>query len=517
MCVLMLSACIIRPTPTTLKDRKLRLTSDLQSMYKGQEEIKGPVTLHEAIARTLKYNLDYRIKLMEEAVEQGSLKTTRFDLLPSLTTNAGYHSRSEFTGATSVSLLDGSESLEASTSQSRKYDDRSIVFSWNILDLGVSYVRAKQQANQVLIAEELRRKAIQNIVMDVIDAYWRVVAVQSVKKDFEAVLHDTLAAMKRAEKIEEELLQQPLNALQNQQALLDLNQKLLDFEKQMKFSLYQLSSLMSLKIGTNYEVVIPEKAAMPVVPVGTIGSLEETALLSRSELRQGDYKSRISRLEVRKAILQMLPGIELNKSRNYINNTFTFNPYWNELTARLTYNLTNILSGPFRWKFAKSMKDLEDVRRLAMSMNVITQVHLSLQDYQQSLKSYHLAKKQQNVKNRIADQVEAAMEADTADELQSILSRMRKLSAKMQSGLTYAELQGAAARIYHSLGLDRMPAGVEGYDIATLAAAVKSSMEEKVVLQDEQPVAVDTTHKNGNQPDNDFEEKVKGVLDEAFK
>jgi len=274
---------------------------------------------------------------------------------------------------------------------------------------------------------------------------------------------------------------------------------------------------MSLKIGTNYEVVIPEKAAMPVVPVGTIGSLEETALLSRSELRQGDYKSRISRLEVRKAILQMLPGIELNKSRNYINNTFTFNPYWNELTARLTYNLTNILSGPFRWKFAKSMKDLEDVRRLAMSMNVITQVHLSLQDYQQSLKSYHLAKKQQNVKNRIADQVEAAMEADTADELQSILSRMRKLSAKMQSGLTYAELQGAAARIYHSLGLDRMPAGVEGYDIATLAAAVKSSMEEKVVLQDEQPVAVDTTHKNGNQPDNDFEEKVKGVLDEAFK
>jgi uncharacterized membrane-anchored protein len=85
-------------------------------------------------------------------------------------------------------------------------------------------------------------------------------------------------------------------------------------------------------------------------------------------------------------------------------------------------------------------------------MNVITQVHLSLEDYQQSLQSYQLAKKQQDIKDRIAVHIEAAMKADATNELESILSRMRKLSAKMRSGLTYAELQGAAARIYHSIG-----------------------------------------------------------------
>ncbi len=513
MCALLLSACILRPTPITEKEMRLRLTNDLQNMYKDQEELKGPVTLYEAIARTLRYNLDYRTSLMEEAVEKGSLNITRLDLLPTLTANAGYHSRSEFTGATSTSLLDGSQSLEASTSQERKYDDRSIVFSWNILDFGVSYVRAKQQANQVLIADELRRKAIQNIVYDVIDAYWRVAAVQSVKKDYEEILKDTLAAIKRAEKIEAELLQPPISALQNQQSLLDLKQKLLDFDKQMMRSMYQLSSLMSLKIGTKYEVVIPEKKTLPVIPTGSIASLEEAALLNRSELHEADYRRRISRLEVRKAILQMLPGIELNKSRNYTANDFTFNPYWNELTARLTYNLVNMLSGPFRWKYAKTIRDLEDVRRLAISMNIITQVHLSIQNYEQSLQSYHLAEKQHYVKNRIVAQVEAAKKADAIDELQFILSRMRKLSAKMQSGLTYAELQVAAARIYHSIGQDRIPDGVEGYDIPTLAAAVKASMEEKLVFEGEQH---NTKVKSENRSDDNFKDKIKAVLDKAF-
>lgn len=483
MCALLLSACTMRTRPTTSKERELRLESDLLEMFKDQEEVKGPVTLYEALARTLKYNIDYRIKLMEEAVEHGSLKVTRFDMLPTLTYNSGYHKRSEFTGAKSQSLIDGTQSLVASTSQERRYRDQSLAFSWNILDFAVSFVRSKQQANQLLIADEIRRKAIQNIVLDVINAYWRVVAVQAVKNDFEAVLLDTLAAMKRAEKIETELLQPPLNALQNQQSLLDLNQKLLEFKKQMKSSTYQLASLMNLKFGSNYEVIIPDKTALPVVPVGSIETLEETALLSRSELREEDYKKRIHRLEVRKAILQMIPGLELNVTRNHTDNGYTFNPNWTEITRRMTYNLLNILSGPGRWKYAKTVQKLEDVRRLALSMNVITQVHLSLEDYQQSLQSYQLAKKQQDIKDRIAVHIEAAMKADATNELESILSRMRKLSAKMRSGLTYAELQGAAARIYHSIGIDRTPAMVEGYDIPSLAKALKAAMEKETILQ----------------------------------
>ena len=61
MCALLLSACTMRTRPTTSKERELRLESDLLEMFKDQEEVKGPVTLYEALARTLKYNIDYRI------------------------------------------------------------------------------------------------------------------------------------------------------------------------------------------------------------------------------------------------------------------------------------------------------------------------------------------------------------------------------------------------------------------------------------------------------------------------
>ena len=45
--------------------------------------------------------------------------------------------------------------------------------SWNLLDFGVSYYRARQQADQVLIAEERKRKVVQNILADTRNAYWR--------------------------------------------------------------------------------------------------------------------------------------------------------------------------------------------------------------------------------------------------------------------------------------------------------------------------------------------------------
>ena len=62
---LVLSACAaeLDPIPDDVREERASLT--LASLYQGQERVGGPMTLYEAIARAVKYNLDARVKNFE--------------------------------------------------------------------------------------------------------------------------------------------------------------------------------------------------------------------------------------------------------------------------------------------------------------------------------------------------------------------------------------------------------------------------------------------------------------------
>jgi hypothetical protein len=71
-----------------------RAKADRTAMFQGQDALSAPLTLNEAVARVLKYNLDKRAKMMDEALALGQTSLDRFDLLPKLIANAGYTERS---------------------------------------------------------------------------------------------------------------------------------------------------------------------------------------------------------------------------------------------------------------------------------------------------------------------------------------------------------------------------------------------------------------------------------------
>src|SRR5690606_29006486 len=111
-----------------------------------QPPASAPVTLEEAMARALKYNLDNRLKMMEQALAHHQLDIANFNLLPQLTANAGYVTRDNRYGSSSQDLATGQQSLVPSTSLDKTYRTADLSFSWNILDFGVSYYQAHQQA-----------------------------------------------------------------------------------------------------------------------------------------------------------------------------------------------------------------------------------------------------------------------------------------------------------------------------------------------------------------------------------
>ena len=135
---LAIAACSVTPTPLTEDEVRDRVAADQKSLFARQEPVVQEITFQEAVARALKYNLDYRLKLMETALAQGLFDVSRYDMLPKLVASAGYSSRSNDSGGTSVSIINGAETLSPSTSQERHRWLADAEFSWNVLDFGVS-------------------------------------------------------------------------------------------------------------------------------------------------------------------------------------------------------------------------------------------------------------------------------------------------------------------------------------------------------------------------------------------
>src|ERR1700761_3967087 len=86
------------------EDTRQRVVDDRAKMYADQEPVTGPITFYEAAARALKYNLDYRLKLMESALASHLQDVSSYEMLPNLVASAGYAGRNNDSGGTSVGI-----------------------------------------------------------------------------------------------------------------------------------------------------------------------------------------------------------------------------------------------------------------------------------------------------------------------------------------------------------------------------------------------------------------------------
>ena len=143
---LVLSGCgSLSPKPYESQEIRDRVTQDRIQMYADQEPINGPITFHDAAARALKYNLDYKLKLMENALSKSLHEVSTYEMLPRLVAGAGYAWRNNDSGGRSIGIEDRIETLRPSTSQERERTLSNLTFSWSVLDFGVSYYRARKR------------------------------------------------------------------------------------------------------------------------------------------------------------------------------------------------------------------------------------------------------------------------------------------------------------------------------------------------------------------------------------
>lgn len=162
-----LAGCTVYPVPLTDAELSAAADQNASQVVTDQEPISGPVTLYEAMARALKYNLDHRVEEAEAAVRMAELDLAHYSLLPNVVANSGYAARDNYNASSSLNLETGNKNFGASTSQEKNSWSGDVGFSWNILDFGLSYVKARQSADKVMAQEEIRRKVIHRVVEDV--------------------------------------------------------------------------------------------------------------------------------------------------------------------------------------------------------------------------------------------------------------------------------------------------------------------------------------------------------------
>ena len=467
--VLLLAGCAVQPKPLTDAERRAQAQTDLQAMFGNQEPLDHPLSLPEAYQRALKYNLERRVKLMEEAVAVDGLGVANMDMLPRLTADAGYLNRSNVLAQSSTSVLTGTQSLEPSTSTDSNRGVTGLSFSWNILDFGVSYFAARQSADRVLIAAERRRKVAQNLLRDVRSAYWRAAAAQVLAVQINRSIGEAEAALVTSRSVENQALRSPTDALRFQRALLDLLRQLEEVRHRLMIAKTELAALINLPPGQDIVLDVPPNTELTYEPLDQpIDRFEQVALVRNPDLRELSYQTRISANEVHKSYLRLLPGISFTYGPQYDTNSFLVNRWWAEGAARVSWNLMSLLQGPRVIQQTKDAVKVVEAQRLAVAMAVLTKLHLAYQQYLDAGKEYARASALAQVDERLYGQISNRAAAEALNELEPIVAGVASVASSLRRYESYSSMQAALGRLYDTVGIDIEPAELGRLDVAVL-------------------------------------------------
>ncbi|WP_417329981.1 TolC family protein [Halomonas cupida] len=473
---LTLSACSsLEVDPYTEEEVRQRAISDQAKMYSAQEPITQPITFYEAAARALKYNLDYRLKLMESALSSDLRDVSRHELLPQLVASAGYSDRSNDSGGTSIGIEDRQESLRPSTSEERYHTTAGLDLSWSLLDFGLAYYENQQKSDQILMAEERRRKVAQNVLRDVRNAYWRALAAQRLIPQLNVLLARTEVALNASREAQRQGLLPRQEVLSYQRALLDSTSLLTARRQDLELAQSELAALMSLPPGTRLELAdMPEPELPP--EISDVARLEQIALEQRPEIMEEWYRQRVNQLDLEAAKLRLWPNITVSAGLAYDSNDYLYNNDWAQSGVNVSLNLLRLLQYPDLNQAQETQSDVDELRRTALSMAVLTQVRVGALRYHLALEELKYADESLEVDEDLLDYSKAAASTSIGSELEVIRAQSRYLLSQYSREAAYSRAQAAWGRLFNSVGVDVLPDTVADHSVQTLAAELENAM-----------------------------------------
>ena len=454
MLALWIGGCAVRPEPFSTQSLAAAARNNIAQVAVNQEPLSRPIDLYEAMARALKYNLDYQVETMQTAVRAAELDLSTYDGLPNLVANTGYAARDRYDASSSFNLTTNTPSPAYSTSQDMARRTADLSFSWNILDFGLSYVRARQAADKVLIGKEMQRKAVHRLLEDVRTAYWRAVTFERLVSRLNALSSRTASALSNSKALADGRETSLVTALTYERELVEVKRTIQELERDLKVAKTQLSALMNIPPDQDFSLVIPDRTDKTPNPGMTVKEMVTFAMLNRPELRDTAYQRRMNEGEANAALLELLPGIHLDAELSYDSNDFLLNNNWAGLGYKASWNLLKVFRYPQKRELVKMQDELLHQRELALTMAIMTQVHVSNVRYQHMRRELKTAAEYLDVQRRLMGQMRAEAKVGRISEQTLIREEMNTLIAEVKHDIAYSSLQNGYANLYASMGLD---------------------------------------------------------------
>jgi outer membrane protein, multidrug efflux system len=475
--VFLLNGCLIKPHPLNKEDVKARVVKDFFAISSVEEPIVGPIDLYEAIARALKYNLDAKVKTMQVQLAHQQLNIAHYSLLPQLSANAGFDGRNNFAGGVGQSIITGRQAVEPFTSAEKNITSGNLALSWDVLDFGLSFVRAQQAADNVMIAEEEKRRIAVRLVQEVRSAYWRAVSAERVLPRIQFLNESVTTALASAQRIVDQKLQAPLTPLNYQRDLLNIQREVRRLFREFSTAKTQLASMMGLPPGTPFDLVIPPRET--VVPVINLDSekMEEQALMLRPELRAIDYKKRINAKEVKAVFLELFPSLKVSFGGYYNSNSFLFYQNWLTYAAQVSWNLLSVFRTPAKLKAIEAHGHMLDAQSMALSLSILTEVHVGAAQFVHAKEEYQDARNYQRTQAAIVEHTKNMWVTQRTNDLTLIRERVSDVAADVRLDAARSGLETAYATLMASLGEEAVPAALGEQSLAQLTDSIKRYWE----------------------------------------
>ncbi len=490
-----LSACAVNIRPLETDKLLAQSRQDILDTQKNVEPIGSTVDLNEAIARGLKYNLDFKVKQYEEAIATDQRNLAVLDMLPKVVGTAGYYNRNNNPINTSVNAQTGQPNNINYISTDREIWSKNFALSWNVLDFGASYFNARQQGDRMMISLERRRRAMHNLVQDIRTAYLRAYSAQILELTVRDTLKEGEIALTKARQAEKQKLRSPTEILKIQKTILDNIRLLEAIQQELSTARYELASYINVRPGVRYALAMPDPTFLSPKQISlSTDDLEDIAIANNAEFREQIYTARIAKDDIKKNMLRLFPGISFNAGVNNNSNSFLVNNTWKDAAVQVSWNLLNVLSVPAQISAMKNAEGLYDQKKSAVLMNLITQVHIARLQYDNNYQAMQRNDSVLEVDKKLNDISTLRLEAEVESRLEHVTYSTGYILSLLRKYQALSQLYNAEGKLRSTLGQEIVSGDISQVPLKELSDQVGAALKDWVPKSVALPIAGTEAH-----------------------
>lgn len=502
LCFLMFESCCFRGWEQLENRRVSNLTTDLHALYSNVDIPCVYFSLDDIIELTLNRNIDLVVKQQEYYIQQAVASRDELKMLPLLNLGEQFTTRNKNTGSFSESLVPNVPPAPPSISSEQNDFQWNTTLTWNLLDFGISYFRARQEANKAIMAWFEYQRVQQNLLLEVTRQYWKAMAAKkAIDNSYEIIKRIIYYQEKLKINAENRLISETV-LLKNNAQLIEIKIQLHGFQKDYHAALAELRVQMGLPTCILFELLPVIESANTVEP-DDVCELEEFALMNRPELFFRDVEERVMVDEVRVALIQMMPGLVIYGGNQFDSNRFLIWHYW--LTAGVQV-IRNLLAYPYNYrdeKVAEGRRQLAVLNRLGVSIGVLTQVNLAYLVFYDQLAQYRLIKELQRAKEKLVWTTRKQVEVGESTDAELLLLEAQALFTAIDAVRAYGEVQVALEQLNNALGAPFFYSNELDYEHVECDKDDDKDNEESRQNPPEEEVSkIDVEAKSKNLPDN---------------